>query len=279
MVAYRFCRPDDIPRLVDAVNSCFTVHFAGAAELTVDEFRREMRELQLWPSNCMIANAGDTPAAVILGTKRPHEVMVRRLGVAPGFQRQGLGRHLVGSLSQKLAVLGPPRLLAEVPGDNELACAFFSGVGWREEARLVDWERPEAPPGPPPPAAAFVQLGVRDLAPELLAGGVAWAQQPESLRELTDLRGLALSDGETVAAWALHRRTPQATEVFAWGGGTPGEPASDRALELLASRLQHDAPGALRVRWAPAAAAALLGRIGFAPVATTVRFATVAQPL
>ena len=136
MVAYRFCRPDDIPFLVSAVNRCYDVHFPAAPLLSVDGFRREMREERLWPSNCMVATAGDEPVAVVLGTKAPQEVHVRRIGVAPGHQRRGHGRHLLESLGSKLAVLGPPRLVAEVPAVLTEARAFFAALGWREEATV-----------------------------------------------------------------------------------------------------------------------------------------------
>jgi len=136
VVAYRFCRPDDIPLLVSAVNRCYDVHFPAAPPLTVDGFRREVREERLWPSNCMVATAGDEPVAVVLGTKAPQEVHVRRIGVAPGHQRRGHGRHLLESLGSKLAVLGPPRLVAEVPAVLTEARAFFAALGWRGETTL-----------------------------------------------------------------------------------------------------------------------------------------------
>jgi ribosomal protein S18 acetylase RimI-like enzyme len=84
----------------------------------------------------MVATAGEEPIAVVIGTKEPHEVRVRSIGVAPGHQRRGHGRHLLESLGKKLAVLGPPRLVAEVPVGLADALAFFAAVGWREETRL-----------------------------------------------------------------------------------------------------------------------------------------------
>src|SRR6185503_10841609 len=125
------------PLLVSAVNRCYGAHFPEAPPWTVEGFRREMREAHLWPSNCMVATAGDEPVAVVLGTKTPAEVQVRRIAVAPGHQRQGHGRHLLESLGSKLAVLGPSRLVADVPAGLPDALAFFAALGWREEARLA----------------------------------------------------------------------------------------------------------------------------------------------
>ena len=79
MPSYRFCRPDDIPLLVRAVEECFRPHFAaggaraGAAPpgfahaMTLERFRREMKEVDLWPSSCLVALAGDDPLAVLTG--------------------------------------------------------------------------------------------------------------------------------------------------------------------------------------------------------------------
>ncbi len=134
MPSYRFCRPDDIPFLVRAVNECWAPHFPGTPPLTVEGFRREMKELDLWPSSSMVAADDETPVAVLTGTKREEETLISRIGVRPGETRKGHGGHLVTSLSQKLAVLGPPRLVAEVPGDLPDALRFFEGLGWRREA-------------------------------------------------------------------------------------------------------------------------------------------------
>jgi ribosomal protein S18 acetylase RimI-like enzyme len=144
VVAYRFCRPDDIPLLVRAVNRCYDVHFPARPPLTLDGFRRAVREAHLWPSNCMVATAGDEPVAVVIGTKQPDEVRVDRIGVSPGHQRRGHGRHLLESLGNKLAVLGPPRLVADVPVELGEAVAFFMALGWQEEPRTLAGERTAA---------------------------------------------------------------------------------------------------------------------------------------
>jgi GNAT superfamily N-acetyltransferase len=247
MASYRFCRPDDIPLLVAAVNRCYDVHFPGAAELTVEGFRDEMKRLQLWPSNSMVASGGDGPVAVMLGTKRPREVLVRRIGVAPGHQRQGHGRHLLGSLSQKLAVLGPPRLVAEVPAALPAACEFFAAAGWRREGEWADLER--SSPGPEPPASVLAPVSVAELdALGLLPArpDLPWERQPESLRAgAGELLGLAVVGGEEWAAWGLFRPDPAGVVVVAlgWAATQPIE----ASLGLLLDAIQHRHPGRLRL--------------------------------
>lgn len=258
MTAYRFCRPDDLPLLVRAVEICFDPHFPGAPATTAESFRREMKELDVWPSNSMVALAGDEPVAVSIGTKRAREVLVSRVGVRPGHQGQGHGRHLVTSLSQKLAVLGPPRLVAEVPGALPAAEAFFAACGYRRETAFTDWRRPAGPlaervraesaetdtagHGAPP-----VELAAPVTATELDAAGVlpagddpAWERRRDTLVQRDDrLRGLALAGAEGIAAWALWLPPGEAgVELSAVGLGCPGpQPATDReAAGLRASR-------------------------------------------
>ncbi len=220
MPAYRFCRPDDIPLLVRAVNECYNVHFPGLEPLTVEAYRAEMKELSVWPSNSMVALAGDDPIAVLIGTKRPHEILIIRLGVRPDHLRQGHGNHLVTSLSQKLAVLGPPRLVVEAPLDLPGVADFFIAAGYRREATYTDWTR--APhPVEPVPEGLVIPVTVDELADggllEVLPGA-AWERTRESLigcRNVLD--GAAIANPERVEAFVLTRQGPGCLDVLAAG--------------------------------------------------------------
>src|SRR4029434_7256444 len=59
--------------------------------------------------------------------------------VHPDHRRQGHGRHLLTSLGSKLAILGPPRIVAEVPETLVPARELFAASGYVEEARLTDY--------------------------------------------------------------------------------------------------------------------------------------------
>src|SRR3954469_20816945 len=139
MAAYRFCRTDDIGLLVGALNRCWAPYHPGEPPSTAVSFKRSIRDLQVWCSSCMVAFSGSDPIGVLIGAKRPSGTLIHRIAVHPDHRRQGHGRHLLGSLSSKLAILGPPRIVAEVPEDLAAAAGLFSASGYVREAMLTDY--------------------------------------------------------------------------------------------------------------------------------------------
>src|SRR5687767_5685770 len=87
----------------------------------------------------MVAFSGADPIGVLIGAKRPGGTLVHKIAVHPDHVRQGHGRHLLTSLGSKLAILGPPRMVAEVPETLSPAVALFSATGYVEEAILTDY--------------------------------------------------------------------------------------------------------------------------------------------
>ncbi|MGH8071382.1 MAG: GNAT family N-acetyltransferase [Candidatus Entotheonellia bacterium] len=130
MPLYRFCRPEDIPMIVQALNACYDVYFPQHPAMTVAQFREEMGLISLWPSNAMVVLDDKDPIAVIVGTKRPYGCWIARLGVRSDRQRQGLGRYIVEALLRKLSIIGPRVISVDVPVDNDAAAAFFRNVGF-----------------------------------------------------------------------------------------------------------------------------------------------------
>ena len=140
--SYRFCRTDDIALLVDALNRCWAPHFPDEPPMTPAAFKRSIRDLQVWCSSCMVAFSGSDPIGVLIGAKRPSGTLVHKIAVHPDHRRQGHGRHLLASLGSKLAILGPPRMVAEVPETLAPACGLFSASGYVQEALLTDYVLP-----------------------------------------------------------------------------------------------------------------------------------------
>ena len=139
MSAYRFCRTDDIALLVDALNRCWAPYFPDETPVTPGAFKRSIRDLQVWCSSCMVAFEGPDPIGVLIGAKRPSGTLVHRIAVHPDHRRQGHGRHLLTSLGSKLAILGPPRIVGEVPETLAPACELFRSSGYVQEAALTDY--------------------------------------------------------------------------------------------------------------------------------------------
>lgn len=217
MPSYRFCRPDDIPYLVRAINECYVPNFAGEPEMTVEAFRQEMKDIDLWPSNSMVASTSQGPIAVMIGTKRAHEVLILRLGVLPEHRRQGHGSHMLTSLSQKLAVLGPERLVVEAPRRLQLD-AFLRAANYTFETTLVDYHRPVGEVEPVPDGWTL-PISVDELMAEGLLerhGGRAWCRSHETLlARKDDLRGLAIASPERLEAFLLFDPSPTPSGALA----------------------------------------------------------------
>jgi len=211
MTAYRFCRTDDMALLVAAYEGCRGPEDAAVAPLDLPGFKVLVRELDLWCSSCMVAFEGREPVGVLLGAKRATSTLVFGLRVAPAHRRKGHGRHLLTSLGQKLAILGPSLMVAEVPADRPAARGVFAACGYRLEGDLRDWLRPAAgsaaassAPGEGLSSLSFSEL--RD-AGALLPIGAPWARDLPALEKRAErLAGLALHSSERLEAWALFER-------------------------------------------------------------------------
>jgi hypothetical protein len=180
--------------------------------MTPAAFKRSIRTLQVWCSSCMVAFSGPDPIGVLIGAKRPSGTLVHKIAVHPDHRRQGHGRHLLTSLGSKLAILGPPRMTAEVPEALAPACELFSERGFVEETLLTDyvWQA-EVADAPGADGRFVIPVTVDDLA----ANGLLDAPHPQtcwerSVETLTarkdDIAGLAVASDERIEAYVLYMK-------------------------------------------------------------------------
>ena len=192
--------------------------------MTPDAFKRSIRDLQVWCSSCMVAFSGPDPIGVLIGAKRPSGTLVHKIAVHPDHRRQGHGRHLLASLGSKLAILGPPRIVAEVPESLAPARELFSACGYVQEALLTDYvlegpalsERGDAArvegfviPLTVDDLAANGLLGEAPPSPSASAGQVdrqvCWERSVETLTaRKDDIAGLAVASDERIEAYLLY---------------------------------------------------------------------------
>jgi GNAT superfamily N-acetyltransferase len=220
MSAYRFCRTDDIGLLVDALNRCWLPYFPDEGPMTPAAFKRSIRDLQVWCSSCMVAFSGSDPIGVLIGAKRPSATLVHKIAVHPDHRGQGHGRHLLASLGSKLAILGPPRIVAEVPETLAPACGLFSASGYVQEARLTDYVLKRDEEDGDMRNGFVIPVTVDDLAanglleeappsPWASAGHVhpqvCWKRSAETVAaRKDDIAGLAVASDERIEAYVLY---------------------------------------------------------------------------
>jgi hypothetical protein len=179
--------------------------------MTPVAFKRSIRDLQVWCSSCMVAFSGPDPIGVLIGAKRLSGTLIHKIAVHPNHRRQGHGRHLLTSLSSKLAILGPPRLVAEVPESMTPACELFRESGYVQETLLTDYVF--HPVGMIREIAAQSHLVIPVTVDDLVANGLLGEDQPQVCWERSvetlaarrdDIAGLAVASDERIEAYVLY---------------------------------------------------------------------------
>ena len=217
MSAYRFCRTDDIELLVDALNRCWSPYFPGDPPMTPAALKRSIRDLQVWCSSCMVAFSDADPIGVLIGAKRPTGTLIHKIAVHPDHLRQGHGRHLLTSLSSKLAILGPPRIVAEIPETFTAACELFIASGYTQEAVLTDYVL-NRDVNPSTRGGFLIPVTVDDLAANGLLGEpdleVCWERSVETLTARKDeIAGVAVASDERIEAHVLYVKRDMDAEI------------------------------------------------------------------
>ena len=290
MSSYRFCRTDDVSLLVDALNRCWSPYFPDEPAVTAATFKRSIRDLQVWCSSCMVAFSGPDPVGVLIGAKRPSGTLIHKIAVHPDHCRQGHGRHLLTSLSSKLAILGPPRMVAEIPEDLAPTRALFVACGYLQEALLTDYIREEPALSESASAEAggmrvegfVIPVTVDDLVANGLLGGpdahLCWERSVETLiAKKDDIAGLAVASDERIEAYLLYgERGVEGAEILALRSFV--EDGGTRLTQLLA---QLRARGT-RTLWFPKVHPAeiskeLLETLGFRPAGGHLLYAARAR--
>ena len=247
MSAYRFCRSDDVPLIVEAFHRCNVGPGAVLWRFTVDHMKRLSREINLWTSSCMVVFAGRDPIGVLIAAKRePTASLVLHVAVHPDHRRKGHARHMMTSLSQKMAILEPTRMLAEVPAEAVAAHRFLNACGFAERQTLIDYLHT----GESPAASPFLAL-VGTVAPTEITAGAEFAEASElnrcwqrSAQTIRNLReralGVGIATDRGFEAYLLYRGAQDADDPLPFIARPPVSrsgadlPADSPPCEILA---------------------------------------------
>jgi len=285
MASYRFCRSDDVPLLVQAYNECFRPP-DGACEIDRDRFKYWVRVQELWTSSCMVATEGSQLIGVVLAAKRETDNCVLAVGVHPDFRHLDHGRHMVTSLSQKLAILGPPRIFSEVPAANERFCTFLEHCDYRPVHTLADHVMEPPFAESTVPAELVAEIGLDELSGAGFPDDPSprpWGRIPRSIERRQEyfksVRVFALAGMERFEAALVVEEDEVARRILAIRHGE-----DERSVALAGTLLRHyAAQTSSPVVWervheqeCPADRAVLWG---FSRGAATRVFETVAVPV
>ena len=108
-----------------------------------------MRLLENPGSTALVALAGNPKSAAgfVMGQIAADEAEILSIGVAPEYQRRGLGRRLVEGLARAVKRAESKRLFLEVAADNDAAFALYRGLGFTAVGlRRGYYERNAGPP-------------------------------------------------------------------------------------------------------------------------------------
>ncbi|AWT59152.1 MAG: hypothetical protein DF168_00332 [Candidatus Moanabacter tarae] len=215
MPSFRFCRPDDSSLLIEATNQAFNIHFPRLVPITEEKFKREIKELDLWTSSCVLASEDGKPIGVLIAAKREEAATILRLGVVPRFQGHGYGSHLVASLKDKMSVLGPALLTVEITENQAGLITFFQKLGFELEDEYYDFMfQSELEESSLPELVS--EIGVDDLGSRFLhssdgefqvgEGFLAWMRQTQTIiNQKNSVRGLGIPDLDGFAAYLYYR--------------------------------------------------------------------------
>lgn len=160
----------------------------------------------------MVVFSGGEPVGVLIGAKRPSGTLIYKIAVHPDHRREGHGRHLLDSLGSKLAILGPPRIVAEIPERFSEVTRLFEASGYALETVLTDyvWHSERQNRALPGLGGSFlIPVTVDDLTANGLVDGnspqTCWERSVETLTaRKEEIAGLAVASGERLEAFILY---------------------------------------------------------------------------
>jgi ribosomal protein S18 acetylase RimI-like enzyme len=133
-VALRLARLGDAPRIADLSR---TLIEAGLPWSWTP--RRVAAHMRNREHLTVIAVDGGELAGFVLAQFGNRAVHLALLGVAPAYQRLGLGRKLVSWVEESASVAGLFLMQLEVRASNTQALRFYSMLGYREISRTVGY--------------------------------------------------------------------------------------------------------------------------------------------
>ncbi len=91
------------------------------------------RKLTVQPELFLVGFAHEVVVATVMAGYEGHRGWVNYLAVAPEWQRQGLGRCMMGEVERLLHSAGCPKINLQVRDTNAEALGFYSALGYTRD--------------------------------------------------------------------------------------------------------------------------------------------------
>jgi ribosomal protein S18 acetylase RimI-like enzyme len=127
----RRCRPEEAEALLTLWRQS---EATVSATDTVEDIRRAVSDS---PARVLVADIDGRIIGSVIGSFDGWRGNIYRLVVHPEHRRRGIARALVREVEQHLTTQGTRRITALVEKDHPLAMAFWHGVGYEVDARMV----------------------------------------------------------------------------------------------------------------------------------------------
>jgi len=102
----------------------------------VKDIKRKRRE---HPELFLVALDGKTIVGVLMGGYDGHRGAINYFGVAPTYQRKGVGRALMETIEKKMARLGCPKINLYIRVSNKSVGAFYQKFGYTQNTAGISF--------------------------------------------------------------------------------------------------------------------------------------------
>jgi ribosomal protein S18 acetylase RimI-like enzyme len=245
MIHERHFRPASsftLDSLADIFTRSFEEYFYPGVT-TAEVLARRVRSENLDLLRSLVMLLGDEPAGQAMLGLRGSRAWCGGFGVMLPFRGRGLAQPLAAAMLDQARQAGARSFGLEVLTRNERAIKTYTGIGLRTQRDLLilEWRKPEeTTTGDRPPIAD--QGNVADAEPARLLDHfaplhvvpAAWQRDLPALLVQGGLQGLAIAEGDAVAAYVLYQAGADGSARIADLGATQAAQAQSLLAALQA---------------------------------------------
>jgi ribosomal protein S18 acetylase RimI-like enzyme len=108
----------------------------GLVRAVNNPYRDIRRKLNVNGELFLVGTIDEHIVATVMAGYDGHRGAINYVGVHPDYQRQGLGKMILGEAERLLAAMGCPKINLQVRGENQVVIDFYRQLGYEIEDRV-----------------------------------------------------------------------------------------------------------------------------------------------